>query len=53
MFYTRCYNLYGKLQQMLDWNTKQKFLKMDDKYFLFKYLYIKQKLWMITVKYER
>ena len=28
MFYTRCYNQYGKLPQMFDWNTEQKLLKM-------------------------
>lgn len=41
MFYTRCYSQYGKLPQMLNWNTEQKLLKMCDGNFKIEYLYIK------------
>jgi len=43
MFYTRCYNQYGKLPQMLDWNTKQKLLKMCGGNFKIEFLYINKK----------
>ena len=41
MFYTRCYNHYCKVAQMLDWNTETKTFKMCGGNFKIEYLYIK------------
>jgi hypothetical protein len=39
--YTPCYNQYGELPQIIDWNTEQKLLKMCGGNFKIEYLYIK------------
>jgi hypothetical protein len=40
--YTPCYNQYGKVAQMFDWNIEQKLLKMWGGNFKIEYLYIKK-----------